>query len=309
MIFTTFPDLTVPSPQRAAFFSAYGKTHLVINAVDDGVFYERHPTPLTVKWVRSGRETYFLDGREVTVVPGNYLVINAGTEYGSEIARGTRTSSFSAFFEPGAARDVAAMLHAPEERLLAELSPPAPDAFFERLEPDHGRVGALLADVATRTRAGTVDSVALDEALRELLEALLRNQDRATRELEALPYVRPSTRAEVHARVSRARDRIEADYAAPLRLKDLARDAHLAPTHLLRRFKDVFGVTPAQALAQRRLRAAVSLLTRTELPVSAIAARVGFEDHSAFTRSFRRRYGRSPREVRKTGTAGAAPRG
>ena len=146
MIFTTFPDLRTPSPQRSAFFSAYGKTHLVINAIDDGVAYERHPTPLTVKWVRSGRETYFLEGRTVTVVPGNYLMINAGTEYGSEIARGTRTSSFSAFFEPGAARDVAATLHAGEDRLLAELSPAAPDAFFERLEPDHGRVGALSSE-------------------------------------------------------------------------------------------------------------------------------------------------------------------
>ena len=48
----------------------------------------------------------------------------------------------------------------------------------------------------------------------------------------------------------------------------------------------------------RRLARAREDLTDSDLPVSTIAHRWGFSDPSHFTRSFKARYGSSPREYR-----------
>ena len=69
--------------------------------------------------------------------------------------------------------------------------------------------------------------------------------------------------------------------------------------HFLRSFKAVTGVTPHQWLLRARLRSAAERLATTKTPVTEVALRVGFEDLSNFTRSFRAEFGASPREFRQ----------
>lgn len=63
-------------------------------------------------------------------------------------------------------------------------------------------------------------------------------------------------------------------------------------------FRAATGLSPAAWLQRRRLAAAHRLLTTTRTAVAAVAAQVGFADPFHFSRCFRARYGRSPRQVR-----------
>src|SRR5436190_302569 len=96
----------------------------------------------------------------------------------------------------------------------------------------------------------------------------------------------------------RARDLIDAGYARPLDVAELARAAHVSQTHLTREFRRAFGETPHQYLLTRRLERAAALLRSTDHPVIDICMEVGLSSVGSFTTSFKRSYGMTPTEYR-----------
>jgi transcriptional regulator GlxA family with amidase domain len=58
-------------------------------------------------------------------------------------------------------------------------------------------------------------------------------------------------------------------------------------------------MAPATYLAHIRLDAATDLLRDTALPVTLIAAKVGYMSEAAFSRAFKRRYGTPPARWRR----------
>ena len=63
-------------------------------------------------------------------------------------------------------------------------------------------------------------------------------------------------------------------------------------------FRKAFGTTPAQYVIEQRIRRAQWLLTHTETPITEIAFETGFSSHGHFSRSFKKRIGKSPRLYR-----------
>lgn len=96
-----------------------------------------------------------------------------------------------------------------------------------------------------------------------------------------------------------ARRFLEAGIEYGASLDDAARQAHLSKYHFLRMFKEAFHETPHRYLRRLRLETAQRLLTRTELPVTDICFRVGFESLGTFCTLFRRFAGRSPGAFRR----------
>lgn len=68
----------------------------------------------------------------------------------------------------------------------------------------------------------------------------------------------------------------------------------MSESHFYRRFRDCFGESPSAYRNRVRLLHAASLLGNTNLPVSEIAVRVGYEDPFYFSRCFHAAYGVSP---------------
>ncbi len=99
------------------------------------------------------------------------------------------------------------------------------------------------------------------------------------------------------ARVAQVVERLQRDYAEPLRIADLAREAGLSMAQLERLVMQLYRLTPRQLLARARLDAALSLLAGTD-SIAGIAHACGYADHSAFARQFRRSTGLSPRDYR-----------
>ena len=96
----------------------------------------------------------------------------------------------------------------------------------------------------------------------------------------------------------RAKDLIDARYAAPLDVPLVARAAHLSPAHFSREFRRAFGETPHQYLLTRRLERAAALLRNTDRSVAEICFAVGLQSVGSFTTSFGRAFGLSPTAYR-----------
>lgn len=114
----------------------------------------------------------------------------------------------------------------------------------------------------------------------------------------ATPGLSHATPPATYEKVARVVERLQRDYAEPLQIAGLAREAGLSIAQLERHVTQLYRVTPRQLLARTRLDAALALLTAGETSVAAIAHACGYADHSAFTRQFRRSTGVSPREWR-----------
>jgi AraC-like DNA-binding protein len=63
-----------------------------------------------------------------------------------------------------------------------------------------------------------------------------------------------------YVHLPRAKDLIDRDYAQPLDVPALAREAHASTAHFSRSFKRTFGETPHQSLLRRRIERAEELL-------------------------------------------------
>jgi transcriptional regulator GlxA family with amidase domain len=86
---------------------------------------------------------------------------------------------------------------------------------------------------------------------------------------------------------------------ADLSVEALAARVALSPRQFARKFKAVFGVSPAERVETLRLDAAREQLTNSSAAIEAIARLVGFRSDDAFRRAFDRRFGLSPSDFRR----------
>ena len=84
-----------------------------------------------------------------------------------------------------------------------------------------------------------------------------------------------------------------------LMVRELAPIVNLSPGRLAHLFKTEVGVSPQRYMNTVRLEKARELLETGVLSVKEISAEVGFPNVSSFCRSFKVRYGKTPKEYRK----------
>ncbi|MDR0902237.1 MAG: AraC family transcriptional regulator [Opitutaceae bacterium] len=99
-------------------------------------------------------------------------------------------------------------------------------------------------------------------------------------------------------------DWMRANLARDLSLSDIARRARMSRFTFIRKFKRLSGKTPMSELRQLRLSAARNLLLGSNLPLKAIAPRVGLGDEYQCAKLFRRYFGLSSRQIRAFHGAG-----
>lgn len=93
---------------------------------------------------------------------------------------------------------------------------------------------------------------------------------------------------------------IEAHFAEPVALQDLADASGLGPRHLCRAFREATGLSPHQYLLRNRVEHAKRLISR-DVPLAEVALQCGFSDQSQLTRTFVRHVGTTPGRYRNRG--------
>lgn len=101
-------------------------------------------------------------------------------------------------------------------------------------------------------------------------------------------------------KIRKARMILSMEYANPPPLPKLARQLGISETRLKSGFKAINGTTIMQHCINSRVEAAKILLKENRHSIAEIGAIVGYEDHSAFSRAFRRYSGHSPKEWRRS---------
>lgn len=96
-------------------------------------------------------------------------------------------------------------------------------------------------------------------------------------------------------KIRRARAILSMAYANPPPLPALAQQLGISETRLKSGFRAVNGTTVMQFCIEKRIEAAKLLLKENRHSISEISEIVGYEDHSAFSRAFRRYSGCSPK--------------
>ncbi len=135
------------------------------------------------------------------------------------------------------------------------------------------------------------EGAALDESALRLLAGLL------VREIAEAVLQRPA-QPRGGELVRRAQEYVEGHLDRPVALAELARQARCSASTLRRQFRQALGVAPYEWILRVRMERARRLLATTTLRVKEVAAQVGFEDPFQFSRIFRQRTGRSPRQYR-----------
>ncbi|WP_189216628.1 MULTISPECIES: helix-turn-helix transcriptional regulator [Streptomyces] len=91
---------------------------------------------------------------------------------------------------------------------------------------------------------------------------------------------------------------MDRDYAEPLDVPALAREALMSPGHFSRSFRAAYGETPYGYLMTRRIERAKALLRRGDLTVTEVCFAVGCTSLGSFSSRFTRLVGESPSAYR-----------
>jgi AraC-like DNA-binding protein len=94
---------------------------------------------------------------------------------------------------------------------------------------------------------------------------------------------------------------LEAHALEPISLAQIAGAVGASVGHIQRSFRAHYGGGVVRHIQRRRVDAARRLLRESDMPVAAVAAAVGFESQSYFTRLFSRLVGVSPARYRRGG--------
>lgn len=238
----------------------------------------------SVKFVLEGEEIYQIDGRSRHVRSGEFILVEAGTEFEVRTPRPDRTVGLCVYLgvaegtAPGEVpRDFGSVLSG------------------SRIDPLAGLLGRYARLLAERPAAGPA------MARRIVQEVTIGAEDYlsafATR-VERLGSQKQSTRIETVQRVEKARCFIHDNAERNISLEDVAAQAALSRFHLSRSFAEVFGLPPLAYHRRLRLDVAARLLRSDAASPTEIAEQLGYASLSAFTRAFRQNFGVPPSQAR-----------
>ena len=96
---------------------------------------------------------------------------------------------------------------------------------------------------------------------------------------------------------------IEKHFAEPIRVAELAKQAHMSESSLLRTFRKVMGTSPLDHVIRVRIGKAMELLRHEDVRVTDAAFQCGFHDSNYFARQFHKIAGRTPRQFQQSARA------
>lgn len=99
--------------------------------------------------------------------------------------------------------------------------------------------------------------------------------------------------------VAIAQSKIEANYQDSATIEELIKDIPSSRRNIVRRFKQVTGITPIEYLQQTRIEAAKKLLEKTNQQMNEIIYSSGYNDPKAFRKVFKKSVGMTPTQYRE----------
>jgi AraC-like DNA-binding protein len=161
-------------------------------------------------------------------------------------------------------------------------------------------LGGLPAVVTALAGEAAAPRSGYGEAVAALGAALVLDTARAfalEQDLSVYPVVRERGLVVVEAMQRHLLDNL----ARPVTVREVAAAVHLSERHAERLFRQVIGASIMSTLRRMRLELAAQLLFDPAYTVTEVARACGYSDVRPFSTAFKRHYGRTPGEYRRTG--------
>ena len=299
-----FTDLAARWPQTAAASLPLVLYHDAIDAGQQAVS-NRHADFFSLYFVRQGRGTHWIEGVPYGVARGDVYAMGLGMTHWFAGCENLVTDTLH--FAPD-------IFDAPTRDALTE-TPGFQPLFVEEplrrassqngtghgeggrwlhLTPDaYAPVAEMIAELRREWAAGTPDGTLLARGLfPRLLVHLARRYAEAPLAAQEGGPAREAT-------VAAAVRFLDAHFAEPLRVEQVAASVFLSPDRFTEVFARTMGRTPRDYIRHLRVERARLLLATTGLSVAEVGQAAGFGEAAYFTRVFRAATGTTPREFRR----------
>lgn len=300
MYFTRLPDHSQPGFDEAQHFDQFRKHNIIFNAESKESYCDDHVGCLSIKTILSGEEIYGVDGRQLALRPGQFLILNNDQRYACRISSKEKVRCLSVFFKKEFASSVLFDTLHNEEFLLDQ--PAAGDdsmpEFFQTLRQITPDMGRQFSGLVHLLETEGYHQAMTDEYLVFLLRYLVNVHRLDLKNAGQVKAVKAGTRKEIYKRLCIARDILHSSHGEHIDLSKVGTQAGLSVPQLVRQFKSAFDTTPYRYLVGIRLKQAADLLQHTNEQVQDIAWMCGFENAGAFSRAFRSAYGVQPTRFR-----------
>jgi AraC-like DNA-binding protein len=164
---------------------------------------------------------------------------------------------------------------------------------LETVLSDYGRLARSLEQAVTDAVDTNIWILQCNRLLQRLLLQAKASQRGAIHSIKA--------KSQQDERIlSKVNQFLESDTFQDANINDLAKALHLSPSHLRRKFKRITGLSLGNYQLNYRMNRAIKYLVNTDASLTDIAELSGYDSISAFSRSFKTRFGMAPSAYRKS---------
>jgi AraC family transcriptional regulator len=259
--------------------------------------YTDQRTELSLRAVFNGSENYKIGKRNVTVFPGNFLILNEGTSYDRTIYSDSVANTFAIFFSSKFLSDFQYGFSSSDQNLLDEpigRQLIGQNNFLETIYPCKGDIKYTLLHLISHFNENSDECLLDDYIYHSLLLFYRLYYNEVLHKSSRLVALNASTRDELFKRLTLAKDFMLSNYSQDISLEDISQQACLSPTHLFRTFKQMYNCSPHQYLIQIRLDNARHMLKNSAYTLNEIVNLVGFTCPSTFIKLFKNKFHFTP---------------
>lgn len=263
----------------------------------------------TLVFVREGCCIFNINEKIFNMSAGNILFIPAEQKYTRYPINNTDCKMVYLYFKTTSPIEVLEHTKIPDflRRFDEEVADNiiAPSSDFQALEKD-----ILISDyIDTADQAGTIYDICKAIDAQFIVPQRYNSLYSSARMLELLSILGQISISDYHCNtlssnvvyplpLEKAIVYITKNYHQKITMNELSKYCNVSPQHLIRLFHTHMNSTPMQYINQNKISHAVEMLMTTDLSISEISYKLGFNDPGYFSRLFKKIQKRSPNEAR-----------
>ncbi len=253
-------------------------------------------TGLGIKYVASGEETYYANGKKFMVREGEYIIGNDFTKSIVQINQEKAVEGLCIDISTQIVSDVAEYYDLQASNLKEFL---LSDQFFvNRYNVKNTSIGYSLSEINKKIKNGSfANSLQEQELFYSLAESIITDQRFIFDHLNNLDFKKNITNEEVFRAILQAKNFIDEHITENLSLDEISLNIGISKYHFIRVFKQAFAVSPYQY--QKRIRLDRAKLDITKgISILETAIKYGFSDVPTFSKAFKQQFGQTPGATR-----------
>jgi len=251
---------------------------------------------LGIKYVASGEETYYANGKKFMVREGEYIIGNDFTKSIVQINQEKVVEGICIDISTQIVSDVAEYYDLQASNLKDFL---LSDQFFvNRYNVKNTSIGYSLSEINKKIKNGSfANSLQEQELFYSLAESIITDQRFIFDHLNNLDFKKNITNEEVFRSILQAKNFIDEHITENLSLDEISLNIGISKYHFIRVFKQAFGVSPYQY--QKRIRLDRAKLDITQgISILETAIKYGFSDVPTFSKAFKQQFNLTPGAIR-----------